>query len=175
MPEAVTTTRSIDQGCPRPPIRSRCLERLSSRYVWRCMAAALLVSVGDPHSIDNCQNSSLAGFRSRHRSSAGYRAAFQPIPTRSKAPLLSLAPRARSAPFVPLCPKVPDLLENQDRCRLLGRFSRAYAPWQAISSLSLLLNAVSLCRDLSRSQVLPGPWPLSTPYARGCPPDKPTW
>jgi len=25
------------------------------------------------------------------------------------------APRARSAPFVPLCPKVPDLLENQDR------------------------------------------------------------
>jgi hypothetical protein len=29
--------------------------------------------------------------------------------------LLSLAPRARSAPFVPLCPKVPDLLENQDR------------------------------------------------------------
>jgi hypothetical protein len=37
------------------------------------------------------------------------------MPTRSKAPLLSLAPRARSAPFVPLCPKVPDLLENQDR------------------------------------------------------------
>ena len=45
-------------------------------------------------------------------SSAGYRAAFPPIPTRSKA---SLPPRARSAPFVPLCPKVPDLLENQDR------------------------------------------------------------
>jgi hypothetical protein len=41
--------------------------------------------------------------------------AYPPIPTRSKAPLLSLAPRARSAPFVPLCPKVPDLLENQDR------------------------------------------------------------
>src|SRR6266478_6942825 len=51
----------------------------------------------------------------RHQSSAGYRPAFPPIPTRSKAPLLSLAPRARSAPFVPLCPKVPDLLENQDR------------------------------------------------------------
>jgi hypothetical protein len=33
MPEAITMTRSIDQGCPRPPIRSRCQERLSSRYV----------------------------------------------------------------------------------------------------------------------------------------------
>src|SRR6476660_5205330 len=26
-----------------------------------------------------------------------------------------VGPAARSAPFVPLCPKVPDLLENQDR------------------------------------------------------------
>ena len=51
----------------------------------------------------------------RHQSSAGYRPAFRPIPTRSKASLLSIPPRARSAPFVPLCPKVPDLLENQDR------------------------------------------------------------
>jgi hypothetical protein len=33
MPEAITTTRSIDHGCPRPPIRSRCQERLSSRNV----------------------------------------------------------------------------------------------------------------------------------------------
>src|SRR6476620_3259238 len=138
------------------------------------MAAALLVSVGDPHSIDNCQNSSPAGFRSRHRSSAGYRPAFPPIPTRSKVSLL--APRARSAPFVPLCPKVPDLLENQDRWLAFSDDFRALTLLgSAISSLSLLLNAASLCRDLSGSQVLPGPWPLSTPYARGCPPDKPTW
>jgi len=27
----------------------------------------------------------------------------------------TIPPRARSAPFVPLCPKVPDLLEMQDR------------------------------------------------------------
>jgi hypothetical protein len=33
MPEAITTTRSIDHACPRPPIRSRCQERLSSRNV----------------------------------------------------------------------------------------------------------------------------------------------
>ncbi len=33
IPEDVTVTRSIDQGCPRPPIRSKCRERLSSRYV----------------------------------------------------------------------------------------------------------------------------------------------
>src|SRR5882724_12070076 len=46
---------------------------------------------------------------------------------------------------------------------LLGRLSRAHVLWQTISSLSPLLNAVSSFRDLSGSQVLPGPWPLSTP------------
>src|SRR5260370_18052368 len=62
-------------------------------------------------------------------------AAFRPVPTRSKAPLLSLAPRARSAPFVPLCPKVPDLLENQDLWlsfsddfRALTRLGKQYHP-----------------------------------------------
>jgi hypothetical protein len=39
MPEAITTTRSIDQGCPRPPIRSRYLERLSSSFVAQVKAS----------------------------------------------------------------------------------------------------------------------------------------
>ncbi len=73
------------------------------------------------------------------RSSAGCRAAFPPIPARSNASLLSLAfmktipPRARSAPFVPLCLEVPDLLEIQDRrfafsddCRALTLLGRQY-------------------------------------------------
>jgi hypothetical protein len=33
MPEIVTKTRSIDLGCSPPKIKSKCLERLSSRYV----------------------------------------------------------------------------------------------------------------------------------------------
>jgi hypothetical protein len=33
MPEVITKTRSIDLGCSRPQIKSKCLERLSSRYV----------------------------------------------------------------------------------------------------------------------------------------------
>src|SRR6266478_3000711 len=45
MPAAVAATRSIDQGWPPPPIRSKCLERASSRYVLRRMAAALLARV----------------------------------------------------------------------------------------------------------------------------------
>jgi len=39
-------TKSTDQGWPPPPIRSKCLERVSSRYVRRRMAAALLARVG---------------------------------------------------------------------------------------------------------------------------------
>ena len=74
-----------------------------------------------------------------HQSSAGYRAAFPPIPTRSNASLLSLSflrtipARARSTPFVPLRPEVPDLLEIQDRwfafsddCRALTLLGRQY-------------------------------------------------
>src|SRR5882757_6827481 len=46
MPEAVMATKSTDQGWPPPPIKSKCLERVSSRYVRRRMAAALLARVG---------------------------------------------------------------------------------------------------------------------------------
>ncbi len=39
-------TKSIDQGWALPPTKSKCLERVSSRYVRRRMAAALLARVG---------------------------------------------------------------------------------------------------------------------------------
>jgi hypothetical protein len=39
-------TKSTDQWWPPPPIKSKCLERVSSRYVRRRMAAALLARVG---------------------------------------------------------------------------------------------------------------------------------
>jgi hypothetical protein len=87
-----------------------------------------------------CRNGqAAAAVGSRHQSSAGLRAAFPPIPTRSNASWLllsfmkTLPPRARSAPFVPLCPEIPDLLEMQDRrfafsddCRALTLLGRQY-------------------------------------------------
>src|SRR5260221_3924709 len=63
MPEAVMATKSTDQGWPPPPTKSKCLERVSSRYVRRRMAAALLARVGIG-SIGCCQKSS-SQFRPR--------------------------------------------------------------------------------------------------------------
>jgi len=45
MPEADMATKSIDQGWQPPPIKWKCREWASSRYVWRRMAAALLARV----------------------------------------------------------------------------------------------------------------------------------
>jgi len=56
-------TKSTDQGWPPPPTKSKCLERVSSRYVRRRMAAALLARVGIG-SIGCCQKSS-SQFRPR--------------------------------------------------------------------------------------------------------------
>ena len=46
--ETVTTTRSIDQGWLPPPVKSNCLERLSSRCVRRRMAALLEMRSASP-------------------------------------------------------------------------------------------------------------------------------
>src|SRR5260221_3103107 len=63
MPEAVMATKSTDQGWPPPPTKSKCLERVSSRYVRRRMAVALIAGVGIG-SIGCCQKSS-SQFRPR--------------------------------------------------------------------------------------------------------------
>ncbi len=172
--ENVARRVALDHGClpVNPALRPRFFSRLF-RKPCTFTPAGFFISPAQPVTFLNSLNGEghvlvlsggwalTASWIAGHQSSAGYRAAFPPIPTRSNASLLSLSflrtipARARSAPFVPLCPEVTDLLEIQHRWFAVSDdcLSRAYAPWQTISSLSLLPSAVSSSRDLSGSQV----------------------
>ena len=107
---------------------TRAARDLSQFAQWRGPRLGLVRRLG-PHSIRDRGASIVSGLSS----------GFPTISTRSNTSLLPLSfmkaipPRARSAPFVPLRPEVPDLLEIQDRwfafsddCRALTLLGRQY-------------------------------------------------
>ncbi len=150
--ENVARRVALDHGClpVNPALRPRFFSRLF-RKPCTFTPAGFFISPAQPVTFLNSLNGEghvlvssggwalTASWIAGHQSSAGYRAAFPPIPTRSNASLLSLSflrtipARARSAPFVPLCPEVTDLLEIQHRwfavsddCRALTLLGRQY-------------------------------------------------
>jgi len=84
------------------------------------MTAAFIVGGLAPRAerLDGAVEAALQAFGSRAAAEpilSGLSSGFSAHSHEIESALLSIPPRARSAPFVHFAPKVPDLLENQDR------------------------------------------------------------